>query len=76
MPGEIVSCPSQHDCSSVSGNFAALLTEAVEIRAEGVSREMLLPQARGEEVHFKGGMGIDALEHINQVNIRIHVSGS
>jgi hypothetical protein len=32
---------------------------------------VLLPQAGREKVDLKGGMGIDALQHIDEVNIRI-----
>jgi hypothetical protein len=32
---------------------------------------VLLPQAGREKVDLKGGMGVDALQHIDEVNIRI-----
>ena len=34
-------------------------------------REVLFPQARGEELDLKGGMGIDALEDIDEIDIGI-----
>ena len=30
---------------------------------------MLLPEARGQEMDLKGGMGVDALEHIDQIAV-------
>ena len=33
--------------------------------------EVLFPQARREKVDLQGGMGIDALEHIDQIDIGI-----
>jgi hypothetical protein len=47
------------------------LTAAVEIRTERMISEVLFPQAVDEQVHLKGAMSIDALEHIDQVDIRI-----
>ncbi len=49
----------------------ALLTDAIEIRPQGLRGEVLFPQAGREELHLKGGMGIDALEHIHQIDIGI-----
>ena len=48
-----------------------LLTAAVEIRTKRMISEVLFPQAVDEQVHLKGAMSIDALEHIDQVDIRI-----
>ena len=48
-----------------------LLTETSEIRAQGILREVLFPQARGEELHLKGGVGIDALEDIDEIEVGI-----
>jgi hypothetical protein len=47
------------------------LTDTVEIGAQGIVREELFPQAGGEELDLKGGMGIDALQHIHKIDIRI-----
>jgi len=47
------------------------LTEPIEIGAQGSVREVLLPQPGCEEMDVKGGMGIDALEHIDEVDIGI-----
>src|SRR5215510_3040467 len=57
---------------AVSGNFSALLTEPIEIGAQWVLRKVLLPQTRREEMDLKGGMGIDALQHIDQGDVGIH----
>jgi hypothetical protein len=48
------------------------LTESVEIRAQGILREVLFPQPRREEMDVKGGMGIDALEHIDEIDVGIN----
>ena len=56
---------------SVSGHRKTLLTDTVEIGAQGIVREELFPQAGGEELDLKGGMGIDTLEDIDQVDIGI-----
>jgi hypothetical protein len=45
------------------------LTEPIEIRAQRVLSEVLFPEPRREEMDVKGGMGIDALEDIHQVDI-------
>ena len=47
------------------------MTDAIKIRAQGLLREVLFPQAGREEVDLKGGMGIDTLEHIHQIDIGI-----
>jgi hypothetical protein len=38
------------------------LTEPIKIWAEEIGSEVQFPQARGEEMDVKGGMGIDALQ--------------
>ena len=48
-----------------------LLTAAVEIRTKRMISEVLFPQTRREQMDLKGAMSIDALEHIDQVDIRI-----
>jgi hypothetical protein len=55
----------------VSGQTATLLTDTIEVGAEGMLREVLFPQARGEELDFKGGVGIDALEDIDEIDVGI-----
>ena|SRR5438094_5807878 len=57
---------------NVSGNFSALLTEPIKIRTERISGEVLLPETGREELDLKGGMGIDALQHIDEVDIGIN----
>jgi hypothetical protein len=47
------------------------LTQAIEIRAERVGREVLFPEARGEEMDVEGGRGVDALQHVHAVDIGI-----
>jgi hypothetical protein len=49
----------------------ALLKGAIEVGAQRVVGEVLLPQARREELDLKGGMGIDALQHIHQIDVGI-----
>jgi hypothetical protein len=39
------------------------LTKPVEIGAQGIGSEVLFPQAGGEKMDLKGGMGIDALKN-------------
>ena len=53
------------------GQGTALLTDAIEVGAQRVVCEVLLPQAGREELDFQGGMGIDALEHIDQIDVGI-----
>jgi len=48
------------------------LTKAIEVRAKGMSGEVLFPEPRREEMDLKGGMDIDALEHIDEVDIGIN----
>ena len=43
------------------GQGAALLTDAIEVGAQRVVREVLLPQAGRQELHFEGRMRIHAL---------------
>ena len=62
-----VQCPH-----CVSGQRRALLTEAIEVRTEGILSEVLFPQAGREEMDVEGGMGIDPLEHIDEVDVRLH----
>ena len=57
--------------ASGNGQGTVLLTDAIEIGAQGVVREVLFPQAWGEEVDLQGGMGIDALPDIDQIDIGI-----
>jgi len=45
------------------------LTKPIQIRLEWVGSEVVLPQARGEQMDVKGGMGVDALEYIHQVGV-------
>jgi len=47
------------------------LTQAIQIRTQGVGSEVLLPQRGGEEMHVPGRMGIDALQDIDQIDIGI-----
>jgi hypothetical protein len=47
------------------------LTQAIQIRAEGSGRKVLLPEAWREEVDLLGGMGIDPLEDIDQIDVGI-----
>jgi hypothetical protein len=47
------------------------LTEAIEVRAERVLGEVLLPQVGGQKMDVEGGMGIDALEHADEIAIGI-----
>jgi hypothetical protein len=47
------------------------LPEPVEIRTERTIREVLFPQPRREEKDVKGRMGVDPLEHVQEVNIEI-----
>ncbi len=56
----------------VSGKFSALLTEPIEISTERFVREVLLPEPRREEMNLTGGMGIDALEHIDEVDVGVN----
>ena len=53
------------------GQGRALLTATIEIRAERLRGEVLFPQAWREELNLQGRMGIDALEHIDEVDIGI-----
>jgi len=46
--------------------------EAIEIGGQGMSSAVLLPQARREEMDLAGGVGIDALEHIDQIGRGSH----
>jgi hypothetical protein len=46
-----------------------LLTEAIEIGPKRMSGEVLLPQAGCKEVDLDGRMGINALQHVHQVDI-------
>jgi hypothetical protein len=55
-----------------SGQTATLLTAAIEIRAQRVLREVLFPEAGGQEMDVEGRMGIDALEHIGEVDVWTH----
>src|SRR6266511_6433804 len=59
-------------CIRVSGNFSALLTEPIKIRTERISGEVLLPETGREELDLKGGMRINALKHIDEVDIGIN----
>jgi hypothetical protein len=47
------------------------LTHALKVRPERVGGEVLLPQTWSKEVDRKGEVGIDALEHIDEIDIRI-----
>ena len=49
-----------------------LLAEAVAIRTQGILCELLFPEARGQERDVEGAMGIEALEHIDELDVRIH----
>jgi hypothetical protein len=55
----------------VTGERSTLLTQAIQIRTQGVGSEVLLPQTGGEEMHVPGRMGIDALQDIDQIDIGI-----
>jgi hypothetical protein len=48
------------------------LREPSEIRAQRSCGEVAFPQAGRQQMHLEGGMGIDALEHINKIDGRIH----
>ena len=45
------------------------MTEAIEIGPQGIVSEVVLPEARGEELDLKGGVGIDPLEDIDEIDI-------
>ena len=49
----------------------ALVRGALEIRAQRLRGEVLFPQARREELDLQGRVGIDALEHMHQIDLRI-----
>ena len=42
-------------------------TELIKLRTKRMVGEVLLPQARREQMDFEGGMGVDLLEPIEQV---------
>ena len=48
-----------------------LLAQPSKIRAERRVSEVLLPQPGREEVDLEGGMGIDPLQHIHAIDIRV-----
>jgi hypothetical protein len=43
----------------VSGKSLVLLTEPIEVRAQGVGSKVLLPEPGREEMDLKGGVGVD-----------------
>jgi len=45
------------------------LTKAIKIGVKQILGEVLLPQAWRQQVHLKGGMGVDPLEPIDQISI-------
>jgi hypothetical protein len=47
------------------------LTQAIEVGTKRVVCEMLLPQTGSEEMDIKGGMRVDTLEDIDQVDIGV-----
>ena len=56
----------------VSGAGAVLLTEAVEIGTQRVGGKVLFPQAWREEMDVEGRMGIEPLQHIDEVDVGIN----
>lgn len=48
------------------------MTQPIEIRTQGIGREALFPQAGREEVDVEGGMGIDTLEDVDEVDVGIN----
>ena len=57
--------------AEVSGQRKTLLTDTVEIGAQGTISKVVFPQAGRQEWDLKGGMGINALEHVDEVDIGI-----
>jgi hypothetical protein len=49
-----------------------LLTEPIEVGAQRILSAVLCPEAGCQEMDLKGGVGIEALEPIDEVPIRIH----
>jgi hypothetical protein len=47
------------------------LTETIKIGAKRIGSAVLFPQAWGEELDLKGGMSINALEDIDQLDVGI-----
>ena len=45
------------------------MTKAIEIGTKRSGCEVLFPQAGGEEIDVESGVGIDALEHVYEVDI-------
>ncbi len=45
----------------------AVLTKPIEIRAKRIVSEVQFPEAGREEMDVKGGMGIDALQHVDEI---------
>jgi hypothetical protein len=43
----------------------------VQIRAQRIAREVMLPQPRRELGHARGRVLADALQHIHQIGVRI-----
>src|SRR5262249_9095344 len=67
-----VSLLPQYRAFSVNGKASVLLMKAIKIRTERIVREVLFPQPRREQMDVEGGMSINALEHIDEVDIGIH----
>lgn len=55
----------------VSSSTTALLTQAIKIRTKGVLSEVVLPQARRDEIDVAGGMGVNPLQHLYEVDVGI-----
>jgi hypothetical protein len=62
---------SEEGSDTCAEQETVLLTDAIEIGAQGMVGEVLLPQTGRQELDFQRGMSIDALQYIHQVDIRI-----
>ena len=58
---------------AVPGAGARSAVQAVQVRAQGVGGEVLLPAPRGEQVDLAGGVAIDALQNIDQIVVGVDV---
>ena len=53
------------------GYRAGLCTATSEIRTQGLCGEVRFPQAGCEQLDLQGGMSLDALQHIDQIDLGI-----
>jgi hypothetical protein len=53
------------------GKAAASRTEPIKIRTQRMVGEVPLPQARRKQMHLKGRMDVNPLQHIHEVDIGI-----